>query len=168
MNKKPIHPKTETTVYVHGGSPLEKASVSDIESEFGLTVKLVQGKFCEPGYNDVLMEDDQLTVSGSWDQVKAFLDKYFKVVVSIAGKGDIEYPPRWTRRYGSYQNEELVVISLRSIKKLHEVLGLIDSDLELKGMPWDTPDGRSLFVPAEAVKLLRSKGLKFTVSKLAN
>jgi hypothetical protein len=75
-------------------------------------------------------------------------------------------PGPWRRRYGSYQDEELRALKFKSIREFEKAVGLIYRDSDLKGLPCDSPDGRTLFVPAESVQLFRSKPLAFRASKL--
>ena len=90
----------------------------------------------------------------------------------ITKKGEKPMEPRshqqWTRRYGSYQSEELRALKCPSVEEFEKAIDLIYSDPDLKGLPFDSPDGMTLFTPVDAVKLLRSKGLKFRASLLLN
>lgn len=88
-------------------------------------------------------------------------------IVSSSKKGEenMNYP-KWRRSCGSYQNHELRALTFRSSRLINAAVVLIGSDRDLNGLPWDSPDGRTLFVPKEAVPLLREKGLRFRVSEL--
>ncbi len=87
------------------------------------------------------------------------------------GKESEEMSPkstRWNRDSGSYSNEEMRVIKFRSIKEINRLIDLCWIDPDLIGLPRDYANGKTMFVPAEAIDLLKAKKLKFTTSKLGN
>ena len=90
------------------------------------------------------------------------------VLLSWLGGDTMKRLPRWIRSYGSYTNEELRAVAFPSVEEIERAIDFIDGESDLKGLPWDSPDGMTLFVPEEAVDLLRSKGLEFKVSELLN
>jgi hypothetical protein len=74
--------------------------------------------------------------------------------------------PRWVRPFSMYGNEELRAVKFSSVKELRRAIRLFWEDPDLKGVPRDTPDGRTVILPEEALELLRAKGFKFTVSRI--
>ncbi len=72
----------------------------------------------------------------------------------------------WERSFGAYRNKELRHIKFRTIRDFEFAIRLCWSDSELRGLPRGTPDGRSLFVPMEAVEIFRKKGFKIIAKKV--
>lgn len=62
----------------------------------------------------------------------------------------------------AYRKPELKWLKFRTIKEFERAVDVIWTDNDLSGLPLESPDGKSFYVPAEVVELLRSKGLKFT------
>lgn len=75
---------------------------------------------------------------------------------------------QWLKRFSAYTSNELRVLQFRSITELEKAIDLCWKDPDLKGVPRDTPDGRSLIVPQEAVDYFKAKGLRFRISTLLN
>lgn len=73
---------------------------------------------------------------------------------------------RWHRSMGSYEDNELRAVRFKSVNQCRNAIRLIAQDRDLKGLPYDPVDGRTLVLPADAVSILRSKGLQFVASKL--
>jgi len=81
---------------------------------------------------------------------------------------ELERKTRWkiTYRYISgYRIKELRTLKFRSIKERRKAVRLIESAKDLRDMPWEAFDERSLIVPREAVELLKKRAPKFTVLK---
>lgn len=74
--------------------------------------------------------------------------------------------PIWNRSLAAYPNSELRAIRFRSEREIDRAIDLCWSDPDLKGLPRDIADGKTLIVPADAIPYLTKKGLKFTVSTL--
>ncbi|MCR4328894.1 MAG: hypothetical protein NUV53_05325 [Patescibacteria group bacterium] len=70
------------------------------------------------------------------------------------------------RSMDDYYDEELVAANFLTGNGVSRAISLIYDDPELRGLPWDSPDGLTLFVPHESIDLLRRKGLEFTLSDL--
>ena len=82
---------------------------------------------------------------------------------------EAETRPDWYyRSIGGYQDNELLALTFLSGKEISKAIHLVYTDPDLKGLPWDSGGGIALFVPKEAVELLKSKGLKFTIDTLLN
>lgn len=71
--------------------------------------------------------------------------------------------PDWKCHLGSYPDKQL--LRFASQEDLHAAIDLLWTD-PFRTLPHDTPDGRSIVVPAEAVEHLARAGLKFTATKL--
>ena len=82
------------------------------------------------------------------------------------GKEDTAMTNNHWRPYGSYSNAELQAVTFPSVEEIDRAIDVIFKDSDLKGLPFDTPDGMTLFVPTESVALLQAKDLKFSVSNL--
>jgi hypothetical protein len=67
--------------------------------------------------------------------------------------------PQWPPFLEFYR--ELVVLNFKLDKDLDAAIGLLWTD-ELRTLPHDTPDGKSIVIPAEAVPYFSRAGLKFT------
>ena len=70
--------------------------------------------------------------------------------------------PVWRHDLSAYKAGEKTALVLTTIAMLNRAIGVIWNDQEFSGMPVDTPNGEVLFVPKQAVPLLRSKGIKFS------
>jgi predicted transcriptional regulator len=69
--------------------------------------------------------------------------------------------PVWLARLGMYP--EKVALRFATDTAFGQGIRLLWSDPELRGMPRDHPDARTLLVPAVAVEVLRGRGLRFDV-----
>lgn len=88
----------------------------------------------------------------------------------MTNKENVEKQPVnwWSRPYGAYTNAELRALRFRSVKEIHQAIGLLWSDPDLIGMPRSYGPDKMMIVPEEAVELLKSKRWKFTVSELVD
>ncbi|MCI0639145.1 MAG: hypothetical protein L0Y72_01550 [Gemmataceae bacterium] len=71
--------------------------------------------------------------------------------------------PAWKCHLDSYPEKQL--LRFASKEELHAAIDLLWTE-PFRTLPHDTPDGRSIVVPAEAVEHLARTGLKFTATKL--
>ena len=67
--------------------------------------------------------------------------------------------PQWRQRLGHYKQKK--ALKFPTDAELDKALELFWKDDELYGLPRDYADGQTVVVPAEAVALLRQKGLQF-------
>jgi hypothetical protein len=74
-----------------------------------------------------------------------------------------EDSPVWKEHLDSYQ--EIKLLCFADDKELDRAIDLLWTD-DLRFLPHDTPDGRSIAIPAEAVELFRRAGLKFLTRNL--
>ena len=73
---------------------------------------------------------------------------------------------KWRSSIDDYEDEELIVAEFAKGADTSRAIRVIYSDPDLKGLPWDSPDGLAMFIPRESVELLRGKGLSFGTSEL--
>lgn len=66
--------------------------------------------------------------------------------------------PSWERHLSQYADQR--ILTFASPKELEAAIELLWTD-ELRTLPHETPDGRSLAVPAEAVSYFARAGLRF-------
>lgn len=71
--------------------------------------------------------------------------------------------PEWKCHLDSYPQKRL--LRFESKEALHSAIDLLWTE-PFRTLPHDTPDGRSIVVPAEAVDHLARAGLKFTTTEL--
>jgi hypothetical protein len=71
--------------------------------------------------------------------------------------------PDWKPHLNSYAEKTL--LRFDNLADLHAAIELLWTDA-FRTLPHDTPDGRSIVVPAEAVKHLANAGLRFTATRL--
>jgi hypothetical protein len=71
--------------------------------------------------------------------------------------------PDWKCHLDSYAEKQL--LRFASTEDLHAVIDLLWTE-PFRTLPHDTPDGRSIVVPAEAVEHLARAGGKFTATRL--
>jgi hypothetical protein len=74
-------------------------------------------------------------------------------------------PPEWKEHLDSYK--ELQLLRFENDRQLEAAIDLLWTD-DLRFLPHDTPDGKSIIIPAEAVEFFTRAGLKFTASRLRN
>jgi hypothetical protein len=70
--------------------------------------------------------------------------------------------PSWQPHLSQYADQR--ILTFKSPKELDAAIDLLWTD-ELRNMPHDTPDGKALVVPAEAVAYFARAGLRFTEKK---
>ena len=71
--------------------------------------------------------------------------------------------PDWKPYLNSYAEKQWLRFASKS--DLHATIDLLWTD-DFRNLPHDSPDGRSLVVPAEAVEHLARAGAKFTATRL--
>jgi len=71
--------------------------------------------------------------------------------------------PDWKPHLSQYA--ELRILAFASDKDLEAAIDLLWTDA-LRTLPHDTPDGKSLVVPVEAVAYFRRAGLRFTEDRV--
>jgi hypothetical protein len=71
--------------------------------------------------------------------------------------------PSWQPYLSQYAEQR--ILTFKSPKDLDAAIDLLWTD-ELRNLPHDTPDGKSLVVPAEAVGYFAKAGLRFTEKKV--
>ena len=71
--------------------------------------------------------------------------------------------PVWKEHLASYK--DIVLLRFDSIKELERAIELLWTD-DLRCLPHDTPDGRSIAIPAEAADYFTRAGLKFSAKKM--
>jgi hypothetical protein len=71
--------------------------------------------------------------------------------------------PQWQCHLDSYPDKRL--LRFASKDDLHSAIDLLWTE-PFRSLPHDTPDGRSLVVPAEAVEHFARAGVKFQATKL--
>jgi hypothetical protein len=71
--------------------------------------------------------------------------------------------PSWLPYLSQYTDQR--ILTFRSPKDLDAAIDMLWSG-ELRTLPHDTPDGKSLVVPAEAVSCFTRAGLRFTERKV--
>jgi|ERR1051325_11080911 hypothetical protein len=69
----------------------------------------------------------------------------------------------WKEHLTSYQ--DIVLLRFESQKQLEGAIDLLWLD-DLRFLPHETPDGRSIAIPAEAADYFLRAGLKFSIQKL--
>ncbi|MSU77999.1 MAG: hypothetical protein EXS16_07875 [Gemmataceae bacterium] len=72
-------------------------------------------------------------------------------------------PKAWHGHLNAYPDKQRLVFSDEN--ELEKAIDLLWTD-ELRHLPHDSPDGRSLVIPADAVACFTLAGLKFTSRKL--
>jgi hypothetical protein len=70
--------------------------------------------------------------------------------------------PLWQPHLSQYADQR--ILTFKSPKDLDAAIDLLWSDA-LRNMPHDTPDGKTLVVPAEAIDYFTRAGLRFTERK---
>jgi hypothetical protein len=81
----------------------------------------------------------------------------------IRRNGSARARPKWFAHLNAYPNKKRLVFE--SDRELEKAIDLLWTD-ELRDLPHDTPDGRSLVIPAEAVICFTRAGLKFSSKDL--
>ena len=76
---------------------------------------------------------------------------------------ELRYKP-----YEMYSSDELRALKFRSVRDFDGAIDAIFNNSNLKKLPWDTPDGITMFVPQESVRYFRKHGLRFKESRLSN
>lgn len=76
-------------------------------------------------------------------------------------------PLQWKPRISDYHGD-LRAIRFSSLTALFAAVDLFHSDLELKGVPRMPIGDDTLFMPSEAIDILRRKGMEFTEMATAN
>jgi hypothetical protein len=71
--------------------------------------------------------------------------------------------PDWKPHLNSYVEKQLLRFASKA--DLHATIDLLWTDA-FRTLPHDSPDGRSIVVPAEAVEHLARAGAKFTATRL--
>lgn len=71
--------------------------------------------------------------------------------------------PEWKENLGSYK--ELQILRFENDQQLDAAIGLLWTD-ELRFLPHDTPDGKSIIIPKEAVEYFERAGLKFRAVRM--
>lgn len=71
--------------------------------------------------------------------------------------------PSWKPHLSQYSEQRILIFSSR--KDLDAAIDLLWAE-ELRGLPHETPDGKSLVIPAEAVDYFRRAGLRFIDKKV--
>ncbi len=71
--------------------------------------------------------------------------------------------PLWQPHLSQYADQR--ILTFRSPKDFDAAIDLLWTD-ELRNLPHDTPDGKSLVVPAEAVGYFARAGLRFTAKRV--
>ena len=71
--------------------------------------------------------------------------------------------PEWKPNLCSYKDTRL--LKFKTSRDLEAAIELLWSE-PLETLPHDTPDGRSIIIPAEAVDYFSRAGIEFTVEKL--
>lgn len=73
------------------------------------------------------------------------------------------FVPEWKCHLDSYADKQLLRFASRA--DLHAALDLLWTE-PFRTLPHDTPDGRTLILPAEAVPYFARAGVKFTATRL--
>jgi hypothetical protein len=73
--------------------------------------------------------------------------------------------PEWKPNLDSYKEKR--ILTFYSEKDLESAIDLLWTE-ELRELPHDTPDGKSLIMPAEAVPYFTKAGLRFKDKKLGS
>lgn len=71
-----------------------------------------------------------------------------------------------SEEYAKLQNE-LVAVRFTTGEEVDRAIDILFDDPRLRNMPWDTPDGYELHLPARAATILKGHGLAFRIHSLA-
>src|SRR5437899_8946649 len=71
--------------------------------------------------------------------------------------------PSWQPYLSQYADQR--ILSFKSPKDLDAAIDLLWTD-ELRNLPHDTPDGKSIVIPAEAESYFAKAGIRFTAKKV--
>jgi hypothetical protein len=72
------------------------------------------------------------------------------------------------RPYNQYATMELRALKFASVREFNRAIYAIFHNPNLRKLPYDTPDGMTLFVPQESVRYFEESRLKFKFSRLLN
>lgn len=67
----------------------------------------------------------------------------------------------WLADLSFYGNEDLVALEFGSHEMLKRTISAIWNEKEFVGMPVEVASGNTIFIPKDAVPLLRKRGLTF-------
>lgn len=73
--------------------------------------------------------------------------------------------PNWRHTISDYGPEEKIALAF-TVEMIDQAISAIWNEPEFKGMPVESPNGSVLFVPKEAVPLLRARGIDFVEQKI--
>ena len=66
---------------------------------------------------------------------------------------------KWKSHIRQYKDAKALVFE--TMEEIDAAINIIRSDVNLRGMPHDIADGKTLIVPPEAIPYFRNKGLQF-------
>ncbi len=110
-----------------------------------------------------MMSERKNVMEGEHEMAKSIQNGLKNGPKKVAKPPQASAPIPWHGHLNAYPDKERLVFSDEN--ELEKAIDLLWTD-ELRHLPHDSPDGRSLVIPAGAVACFTQAGLKFTSRKL--